>query len=139
MIKNIHNIKKILGDVHHGKFVSPVALIFSKYDTLPKEEKKLAIELFQKFDAVKNVLQAHQDNDDIFKCFISNVNSRKLTAQESRKKNRDLLKENSGMVAINNKINDLTILQNEQSENMDNALADINSKKQTLKIFHKNN
>ena len=133
MIKNIHNIKKILGDVHLGKFVSPVALIFSKYDTLPKEEKKLAIELFQKFDAVKNVLQAHQDNDDIFKCFISNVNSRKLTAQESRKKNRDLLKENSGMVAINNKINDLTILQNEQSENMDNALADLNSKKQTLK------
>ena len=40
MIKNIHNIKKILGDMYYDKFVSPVALIFSKYDTLPDEKKE---------------------------------------------------------------------------------------------------
>ena len=137
MIKNIHNIKKILGDMYYDKFVSPVALIFSKYDTLPDEKKKPAIELFQKFNAVKNVLQAHQNNDNIFECFISNVDSRKLSKQESKKKNRDLLKKNSGMVAINNKINDRIIFQNEQSENTNNALADLNSKKQILKNIPK--
>ena len=101
------------------------------------KKKKPAIELFQKFNAVKNVLQAHQNNDNIFECFISNVDSRKLSKQESKKKNRDLLKKNSGMVAINNKINDRIIFQNEQSENTNNALADLNSKKQILKNIPK--
>ena len=138
IIQNIFKLKNILGDIHYKKFHSPVALIFSKYDTLPRNEKKTTDELFKQFPNVRNVLEEYHNKPDMFRHYKSNIKSEKLTLDESRKINQELLKNNHARSTLGNNIIDLKTIMQDELKNKEDALIEFNSAQTLLNNTPKN-
>ena len=138
IIQNIFKLKDVLGDIHYKKFHSPVALIFSKYDTLPRNERKPTDELFKQFPNVRNVLEEYHDNPHMFKHYKSNIKSEKLTLDQSREINHGLLKDNHDIITLNNNIIDLNAIMEDELNNKEDALLKFNSAQTFLNNTSKN-
>lgn len=79
-IRSLSLIQKRVGNDNNGKIISPMAIIFSKYDRLPKEEQKTAEKLLEKLPEFKSALEiAHKGNRRLF---LSKIKSNRRTAQE---------------------------------------------------------
>ena len=79
-IRSLSLIQKRVGSDNNGKIISPMAIIFSKYDRLPEDKQKTAEQLLEKLPEFKSSLEiAHKGNR---KLFLSKIKSNRRTAQE---------------------------------------------------------
>ena len=105
VIQNIYKFKKTINETLHNKFHAPIALIFTKYDTLPTEKQLPIDELFKKLPVIQNALTKYHAHD-MFKYFKSNVSSRKLTNEEATERIQDHIANNplNEIVKLNFKV-----------------------------------
>ena len=129
VIQNIYKFKKTINQTIHNKFHAPIALIFTKYDTLPTEKQLPIDELFKKLPVIQNAL-AKYHAQDMFKYFKSNISSRKLTNEEATKRIQDHIANNPKINLLNFKYKDLKAEKDNCKQIMINT--------QSILIDHKN-
>ena len=80
-IRSLSLIQKRVDNDNNGKIVNPIAVIFSKYDSLLKEEeRKTAVDLLNELPEFKSALEiAHKGNR---KLFLSEIKTERRTEQE---------------------------------------------------------
>ena len=84
-IRSIHEIKKYIHALHHGKISSHLAIVFSKYDTLADD--KSADELAEKLDEVDAAVTRYVGGE--VRYFRSKLDSTKMSKHELKKINSD--------------------------------------------------
>ena len=119
-IRNLYEIKVKIGEVVNNRMHAPIAIVFSKYDTLAEEEKKSAKELMNMLKEVSAALEICHKGP--LEYFISSVESVKISENELKKAVDKRIKEDDAEknTVINN-INDGKVRQAEARKNLDRA------------------
>lgn len=79
-IRHLHDIKKRIGEITNNRITAPIAIVFSKYDTLAKTKQKPAKELMKELKEIKTALNIYHDGN--VECFLSKVDSTPLTKEQ---------------------------------------------------------
>ena len=79
-IENLYKYKDYVDMTIHGKIYDPIAILFTKYDTLDPEKKISPDKLFEELKEVKGAFRKYVT--DMPKCFMSEVNARPLNDEE---------------------------------------------------------
>ncbi len=115
-IRSLSLIQKRVGSDNNGKIISPMAIIFSKYDRLPKEEQKTAEKLLERLPEFKSALEiAHKGNR---KLFLSQIKSTPRTTQELKELvQKEVSTKNNKLNQIEKNIdNDKILLKNAENK-----------------------
>ena len=131
-IQNIYKFKKTINQTMYNKFHAPIALIFTKYDTLPTEKQLSIDELFKKLPVIQNALTKYHAQG-MFKYFKSNISSRKLTNEEATERIQDHITNNPKINQLNFKYKDLIAEKDNCKQAINNAKSILIEHEKTLK------
>ena len=79
-IENLYKYKDYVDMTMHGKIYDPIAILFTKYDTLDPDVKKSPDKLFEELKEVKAAFRRYVTY--MPKCFMSEVEARPLNDEE---------------------------------------------------------
>ena len=137
-ILHLFEIKERIGDTMNSRMHSPIAIVFSKYDTLPEEQKKSAKELMDQLPEVVNILEVyHRGNIGYFKSSIDSIQMPDSEIDEAMTQKQ--LENDQERQAIEEDIANMQVTQDEAENDMDRARQAVSEAMQLLNNVQKTN
>lgn len=130
-IRNLFDIKQRIGDITNNRIHAPIAIVFSKYDTLDKEKKKSVKELMKELEEIDGALEKYHKGP--IKYFKSQVVSHPVPEKELNEAVNNKIEENNvEKKEAENTINDKEAVRTEAKNRLNKAKQNFNEAMQKL-------
>ena len=130
-IRHLFDIKKRIDDIVNNRIHAPIAVVFSKYDTITKEKQKPVKELMKQLKEVAGALEIYHKGPISY--FKSSVVSTELPEKEIKEAMKKKLEEdNEEKKEAENTVADKQVEKGEAKKNLDQAKQNLNEAQQKL-------
>lgn len=130
-IRHLHDIKKRIDDLVNKRIHAPIAIVFSKYDTLKKDKKKSVKELMKQLPEVEGALEIYHKGP--LNYISSSVNSIEIPEKELKEAMMKKLEEgDEDKKNAANLVADSEVQQSEAKKNLHDAKHTLNELQERL-------
>lgn len=123
-IRHLFDIKQRIGDIANNRIHAPIAIVFSKYDTMDKEKKKTVKELMKELEEIDGALEKYHKGP--IKYFKSYVCSHPVPEKELKEAVKKKIEDNVEQKEAENTVNDKTAVRTEAKNRLNKTKHNFN-------------